>query len=394
MDGKNKLTETYMPDKAARKERVIVGLSGGIDSLVAAYLLKIQRYELIAVTVVVSWEELGKESSEFLSCALPDKKLKMIEAFCHQLGIPHHFVRTSTEFKETVLERWVATKISGEFPNQCLSCHDLRMETLHAKMKQLGAKGLVTGHFAKIFRNEAGNSFVQSSNDEQQDQSAILSRLPQEILKDIILPLADLQKKEVLKLAENFGLIEEAKNVQMFDCFPENEVTLKYLSTMIPERFRREGEIVNLDLDRLGDHDGFYHFRRGNKVSIHDKQFIFARVIPAERKIILAPPSWLERNRFYLRNCSIPPETSWESPFKGVVMKDGEAHDAWIYPKTLSACVVELESPISLIEGETLCVQKKKGRNARILLTGVVQFSDGEKIESDKDVQVDYGRDF
>jgi tRNA U34 2-thiouridine synthase MnmA/TrmU len=397
MEGKDKLTETYMPDKSAQKGRVVVGLSGGIDSMVTAYLLKIQRYELIGVTIAPSLDDYSKDQSALLSCSVSDKKIEALAAFCHQLGIPHYVVRVPGEFREAVLERWVTRKASGDVPDQCWFCHSLRMEFLHAKMKELGAKILATGHFAKIFRQEAQSmTFIQTSSDQANDQSALLSRLPPEVLKDLMLPLSDLHKKEVLKLAENFGLVSTDKQIAPFQCFPDNEDTIHYLELRLPQRFRKEGTIVSGTDERLLEHEGVHKFRRGAEVMQTSGRvpLYFSRYATAERKIILDPESWFQRTRIVLRSCQIPPETPWSHPFRGVLVREGVHYEAWFYPKALSSCVVETDVPVHILEGETLNVLNKKGKNSRVLLSGVANFIEEEKIEGEINVKVDYSREF
>ena len=393
MGTNNKLTETYLPDKATRKEKIVVGLSGGIDSLVTAYLLKIQRYELIGVTIAPSHEQLGED---LFSCAINEKKIESIQAFCHQLGIPHFVERIGREFKERVVEKWRSRKALGEFPDQCWDCHALRMHFLHNKMKELGAKTFATGHYGKIVRMEHESlTSIQSSNDEAFDQSGLLSRLPQEILHDLMLPLSDLQKKEVLKLAENFGLQDSVKGVQIFHCLPEGDVTTNFLAATLPARLRREGGVFGDEDDRISDHEGVFNFSRGDVVVSGEKnKLLFSRYRYGDRKIVLQPPSWFERKEIILEKCEIPAETSWAIPFRGVLLKNGIPHDAWFYPKTLSACVVELEKPMSFVEGEILSVQKKKGKNARVLLTGTVCFIEENKFEGEANAKADYSIDF
>lgn len=393
MGTNNKLTETYLPDKATRKEKVVVGLSGGIDSLVTAYLLKIQRYELIGVTVAPSHDVLGPE---LFSCAINDKKIESVQAFCHQLGIPHFVVRISREFRENIIEKWMSRKAYGELPDQCWDCHAMRMEFLHEKMKELGAKSFATGHYGKISRQDPESvTFIQSSNDEPHDQSALLSRLSQEILHDLMLPLSDLQKKEVLKLAENFGIADSSKGVQMFHCLPENETTTNFIQSKLPVRFQKDGGIFNAADDRIGDHEGVFRFRLGAVVIKQERnELLFSKYVPQEKKIIVQEGPWFARQNILLRNCQIPQETSWATPFRGVLMKDGHSHDAWFYPKTLNSCAVELDAPVSLIQGEILSVQKKKGKNARVLMTGSVYFYEEVKSEGEADVKVNYSIDF
>src|SRR5690606_20976009 len=108
----------------------------------------------------------------------------------------------------------------------------------------LGAKFLATGHYAKLFRHEGRDTFyVHTSNDERHDQSSYLARLPHDILSHLMLPLSDLTKKEVLKLADNFGLQADETGLKMHECLKDSKMTLEFLEQTLPERFRQEGEI-------------------------------------------------------------------------------------------------------------------------------------------------------
>mgnify|MGYP006194351617 FL=1 len=205
---KKKLENAYNPDKQARKEKILLGLSGGVDSFVTAYLLKIQKYDLIAVTISNSWDEVTLDQAKYLSCYLNPGRLEKIKDFCQKMNIPLQVVKSSAEFRESVIEPWMAEKALGKNSNPCWNCHELRMNLLYEKMKESGATKIATGHYAKLFHHEAHNTvFVHTSNDEVHDQSGLLSRLSHDVLKSLVLPLSDLTRKEVLKLAENFGVV-------------------------------------------------------------------------------------------------------------------------------------------------------------------------------------------
>ena len=397
MANQNKLTEAYLPERSARKEKVAIALSGGIDSLVSAYLLKIQKYDLVALTVVPSWDELGKDQDQVLSCAVSEKSLTELQEHCQQMGIPQVLIRITGEFKERVVERWRSRRALGEKADQCWDCHGLRMELLHEKMKEIGATKLATGHFAKVFRGDAeGSCFVQCSNDETHDQSGLLSRLPQEILQDLMLPLSDLQKKETAKLAENFGISGKGASVEMFGCFPESEELTRILAATLPPRFRKEGLICDAEDDRLEDHEGVYAFTRGEEILSEDKssKLFFGHYVPTEKKIVAVPESWFARTSVFLRECAVPADTPWGRPFRGVLVRDHQAYEGWFFPKSLSSCLVELDAPADLVEGEILTVMRRKGKNARVLLTGSVCYLAEEKEEGEKNAVIDFARDF
>ena len=399
---KKKLEDTYMPDKDARKKRVVVGLSGSINSLVTAYLLKLQKFDLIGVTVALGWDEFEGNSDNVLSCHLNSAGLENIRQFCHQLGIPHFVVKGSDEFKEEVVERWMASRVTATKSHACWSCHDLRMKLLYQKMISLEAQGLATGHLAKLFRQEAhGTVYVHTSSDENHDQSALLSRLPHNILDKLLLPLSDLQQKEIIKLAENFGLTSLEKILKIHECFGPEHNYDNFLEKHIPKKYNKPGEIVGPEKAPLGNHEGILKFTYAQPLKVTEQRqndpFRVIRYSLQEKKIEVAKSDFFKRQRIFLVKCKVAEETPWFEPMKGFVKTDGkEIGDCWVYPKTLNAALIELEAPQEILEGEILTIQKKKGKNAKVYFTGQVKYVSEESFvnEGKESVKVDYNRDY
>lgn len=402
MDMKKRLDETYLPDKEARKKRVVIGLSGGLNSFVTAYLLKIQKYELIGVSVMMNWEAAG-DPQNILSCQMDQAKLDQIKEFCHQMSIPHFVIKATDEFKEEVVESWVASRITGTKANHCWNCHDLRMRLLYQKMVELEAVGLATGHLAKLFRQEAHHSvYVHTSNDDVYDQSALLSRLPHEILDKLMLPLSDLQQKEINKLAENFGITANAKKVQIHQCLDVNQNTDAFLAAHVPNKFRLPGELSDTERSTLGEHTGAYLHAFGQVYLVpHQRQnevYKFVKYSMAEKRIEVSKGDYFKKQKFFLNNCRISEETPWSEPLKGVVkISETEFVDCWIYPKNLFSAVIEMESAHSIMEGDIITILKKKGKNSKIYLTGKARYVAEEPQvteEGKESVKTDYARDF
>jgi tRNA U34 2-thiouridine synthase MnmA/TrmU len=403
MDMKKKLEDAYIPDRPARKERVIIGLSGGVKSLVTAYLLKIQKYDLLAVTVVPGWESFPGKSEEVLSCQISPIQLEKIQEFCHQLNIPHFTIKASDEFQERVVESWMAKKVTGTLPRPCWDCHEFRMRLLHEKMKQLGAKKMATGHLGKLFQQEKnGTVYVHTSNDEINDQSELLNRLPPEILKSLLLPLSDLQKKEVTKLAENFGINPKDKKLLIHQCFPETPEITAYLEARIPPKFKPPGEITSLDkTDIFGEHQGVIFHTLGSpimtsKLQRPNEMPFFSRYTNFDKKIMVGGPEFFEKKRVLLVDCYLSEGQSWIEPLKGSI-KFGENDwlECSVFPKTLQTVLVEWESTKRVIEGEILTVYKKKGKNSKVYLTGKVKYlSESPQVEGEVSAKLNYARDF
>lgn len=403
MDTKTKLEDSYMPDRKGLKEKIILGLSGGLDAYVTAYLLKIQKYELIGVTVVNSWDNFEGDGGQLFSCHLGQNSIDSIKEFCHRLGIPHHLVKVGPMFKEAVIEPWMADRVSGKLATPCWNCHDLRMKVLFDKMQELGAKHIATGHYAKLFHHEAhGSVFVHTSNDEQHDQSALLSRLPREILNGLILPLSDLTKKEVIKLAENFGIIENPKKLAFNQCLSED--LAEQIEKHVPKRFIKEGEIVTDDnLQSFGDHEGIHHYTYGELMEFKEtgrsKKYRLGGYSYAQKKIMIMEEKFFIRKKIMLTDCCLSEEVSWVEPVKGFLTRNNDQYfECWIQLKNLSTVSIEFSEEQNLLEGEIVSVIKKKGKNAKVFLTGKISFppiDDNADEEGDSGVsKVNYSIDF
>lgn len=386
MDMKKKLENAYKPDQHTRKERVLIGLSGGIDSFVTAYLLKIQKFDLVAATILNSWDEENLIQEKNFSCFITQPRTEAIKEFCHRLGIPLQTVKASAEFKEFVIEPWMAAKALGKNFKPCWNCHELRMNLLHEKMKEVGATKLATGHYAKLFHHEAHNSvFVHTSNDEANDQSALLSRLFHDVLKDLLLPLSDLTKKEVLKLAENFGLSAQESQIKMHSCLPASAELSNILSRKLPKKLVKEGEITNVDgTINFAPHEGVYTRSFGEQFEFRENgkpvKGIIGGYSYSEKRLMVVDLNYFERDRILLTKCRFSEEVSLPEPIKGfAVLSDGRIEECWIHPKSLSSVCLEFSEKYRFLSGEVLSVQKKKGKNSKVLLTGEVRLLSPER---------------
>lgn len=392
---KKKVEDAYNPDKQGRKEKLVLALSGGVDSLVTAYLLKIQKYELIAVTVVNAWDDYTGDQSGIFSCHITQPKLEMMKEFCHKMGIPLHVIKANSEFRESVIEPWMSDRVFGKLSDHCWNCHDLRMNLVYNKMKEIGAKHMATGHYAKLFHNEShGSVFVHTSNDEQHDQSGLLSRLPHAVLDSLVLPLSDLTKKEVLKLAENFGVIDESKTLSIHQCLKWNDEIAGIFEKKIPKKFVREGQITNEDgTINYADHQGVQSHTPGEPFEIREggrsHKLYFGGYAYSDKRMVMLDENYFIRDKFLLTNCKFSEEVSWIEPLKGIIQFSGtDGVEAWIYPKPLSSAYIELSGPHKLMNGEVLTVMKKKGKNSKVYLTGEVLLLEKEPEKEDGEENV------
>ena len=380
MDNIKKFEGNYLSDNKDRKERVLIGLSASIESLVSAYLLKIQKYDLVAVTVMNSWETFSSENKQYLSCHLNQERVNVLKEFCLKLGISHHIVEVKDEFREEVIEKWISDKVLGLSPNHCFNCHDLRMRILFEKKRELNASFLATGHYGKIFQSGNDHSIVvHSSGDEHFDQSHLLSRLPQDILSSLLLPLADISSKEVIKLAENFGIEPIASHIKFNSCLlPSKEVDL-LLEKNVAKSLIKEGEVLEYGVKHsLLRHDGVHHHQIGqplsNKEQPLDSTIVMGEYFFSEKNIVLIDESLLLRDKIVLVNCQFMRESSFIEPQKAAIkISDGVTLDCTIFPRSLSTVLVELSQQVKVVPNQKATIFKKKGKNAKVLLSGEIK---------------------
>jgi tRNA-specific 2-thiouridylase len=238
-------------------KRVLVGMSGGVDSSVAALLLKQQGYEVIGVTLNLwSYEDRQEPYNE--CCSLE------VRAVAQQLGIEHHFVDAGKEFKERVVDAFLAEHAQGRTPSPCGRCNRLvRFPILLELSDHFGCDFLATGHHARI-AVEDGIYYLLTSKDPLKDQSYFLYGLTQEQLKRILFPVGDLLKSEVWQIAKTHNLVSARKPESMDLCFIPKGDYRAYLRAHL-DGLVQPGEIVDTSGRVVGRHEGLALYTIGQR---------------------------------------------------------------------------------------------------------------------------------
>lgn len=236
-------------------KRVLVGMSGGVDSSVAALLLKKQGYEVIGVTLNLwSYEDRQEPYNE--CCSLE------VRTVAHQVGIEHHFIDAGREFKERVVDVFLTEHAQGRTPSPCGRCNRLvRFPILLELADRFGCEFLATGHHARLVA-EDGVYYLLTSRDPLKDQSYFLYGLTQEQLQRILFPVGHLLKSEVWQIAKENNLVAARKPESMDLCFIPRGDYRAYLKAKL---HTNPGEIVDTSGRVVGHHEGLAFYTIGQR---------------------------------------------------------------------------------------------------------------------------------
>ncbi len=260
------------------KKRVLVAMSGGVDSSAAVCLLKEQGYACVGATM----ELYGT----------PPEALDDARAAAERMGIPHHVLPLCREFEEQVIRRFVEGYQRGETPNPCVDCNRyLKFGLLHAKARELGCDYLATGHYARIVDDRAGGFRLTKAADLSRDQSYVLYPIPRSLLGRTLFPLGGLTKPEVRAVAARAGFANAGKRDSQDICFIPDGDYLSFLERYTGHPFP-PGDIVDLEGTVVGRHRGAAGLtlgqRRGVGVSSDRRIYVCSKCM-ADNTVTVGP---------------------------------------------------------------------------------------------------------
>lgn len=271
-------------------KKVAVGMSGGVDSSVTAYLLKEQGYQVIGVYL----QMIEKEDAA--------KGLNDARKVAEQLGIEFRHFDIRDKFKEKVIKYFTDSYLAGITPNPCVFCNrEIKFKLFFDLVKDLDVDYLATGHYVKVLKNEEnGKYYLGKASDEKKDQTYFLYYLNQDVLKKVIFPLGDFIKDEVKEIAGKAGLHVAQKSESQEICFiPDNDYK-KYLRTAFGEKAFKKGPVFDMEGNLVGEHMGlpFYTIgqRKGLGISMEYPAYVIATDIE-KNALYLGEPENLFSNK-------------------------------------------------------------------------------------------------
>lgn len=283
------------------RKRVLVAMSGGVDSSVAAFLLKKQGYDAVGVTMCFGLADSTRKRPNCCSVSSIEDARRVAE----QLGIRHYTLSFGRILEEKVIREFVREYLGGRTPNPCIRCNQfLKFDRLLAKARELECDYLATGHYAKIACGRRGEVFLRRAKDTSKDQSYFLFRLPRQAAKSVLFPLGNYTKDEVRSIARAHNLRTADKPGSQDICFIPDGDYKEFLRQRCGTKIMQPGPIKDTQGKVLGEHKGVMFYTIGQRQGLgiaHKHPLYVKQILPKTNTIIAAEKHGIYAKTFEAR---------------------------------------------------------------------------------------------
>lgn len=329
-----------------KNKRVLVAMSGGVDSSVAAAILKEDGYEVIGATMKLWPTEKCSEERDRACCSLKD--IEDARKVCDKLGIRHYVLNFEDIFRKNVIDYFADEYLKGRTPNPCIVCNEkIKFGKLLKKAEELECDFIATGHYARIERNK-----LRMGLDKSKDQSYVLFSIPSGALKKILLPIGNLTKKDVRKKAEESGLLVHEKPDSQEICFVPGNDYSDFIRKHAGLSSKR-GNIVDDSGKVLGYHEGYWNFTIGQRrgMGIASSQPLYVNEIRhKENVIVVGGASDVKKKKFLVKNVNWIQEGGSKKPELEVKIRyNHEKSPAYLKEATKGSVEIEFKEPQNAI---------------------------------------------